>query len=107
MPIINWEKIKKYSSKAGKEVLALAEASYLTFKDPRLSGRHKAMLMSALIYLVSPIDAVPDFLPTGFMDDISVLLAALWATGPVGQQHLKKCRIMHGLCEPQKDQGEN
>lgn len=94
---ISWETIKKYSKKAGLEVYALAEAVYLTLKDPELDFRHKALLSAALIYLVSPLDGIPDFLPTGYLDDLTILLAALRATGPVGQKHHKLCRLKHGL----------
>ncbi len=104
---MDWNKIKKYSKKAGLEVLSLAEASYLTLKDPSLSLKHKALLTGALIYLLSPLDGVPDFLPGGYLDDISVLFAALMATGPVGQQHLKKCRLKHGLIENIENDGDD
>ncbi len=36
----------------------------------------KAIIIAALIYFISPIDAVPDFLPGGFVDDLGVLGAA-------------------------------
>lgn len=94
---MNWQRVKSYSQKAGKEVTAIAEAIFRTFKDPSISFRHKTLLMGSLIYLLSPIDTLPDFIPGGFADDLSVMLAALLATGKVGKHHLKECRIKYGL----------
>jgi len=39
-------------------------------------------IFGAIVYLVSPIDAIPDFIPiAGFTDDASVLAVALKAVG--------------------------
>lgn len=94
---MNWDKVKAYSLRAGKEVAALAEAVFLTFKDSNISFRHKSVLIGSLVYLLSPFDALPDFIPGGYADDLSVMLVALLATGKVGKQHLKESRIKHGL----------
>ena len=107
---ISWEKIKKYSLRAGKEVAALAEATYRTLKDPSVSWKQKGLLVAALVYLVSPLDGVPDFLPGGYLDDISLLLGTLLGVGRVGRQHLSDCRKEYGLkpekynVAPQEDQ---
>ena len=84
-------------------MVAVAEATYLTFKDPNVSYRHKAVLAGALVYLLSPLDALPDLLPGGLADDMSVLLAALYSTGVIGSEHLKKCREKRGL-SPKKEE---
>lgn len=48
--------------------------------DPTLPGTAKIALAAAALYLASPIDLVPDFLPVlGYLDD--VLLAALLVDG--------------------------
>jgi uncharacterized membrane protein YkvA (DUF1232 family) len=65
-------------------ILIVAAAVYLWARPkwPRdLSGRlPRALgLALALLYLVSPIDLLPDFLgPVGFLDDILILLSVLW-----------------------------
>ena len=42
----------------------------------------KATILGALGYLISPIDAIPDFIPVaGFSDDLGVLAAAIAAIG--------------------------
>ena len=49
-------------------------------KDPALPRPAKIALAAAAIYLVSPIDLVPDFIPfLGYLDDL--LLAALILDG--------------------------
>ena len=41
--------------------------------DPRVSPRAKAKVATGLVYFLSPMDLVPDFLgPVGFLDDVVV-----------------------------------
>jgi uncharacterized membrane protein YkvA (DUF1232 family) len=49
------------------------------FRDRRVSLLPKALLVLTLVYVVSPLDVIPDFLPVvGEMDDVAVVLAGLW-----------------------------
>jgi uncharacterized membrane protein YkvA (DUF1232 family) len=49
------------------------------FCDRRVSVLAKALLVSALAYLVWPADLVPDFIPfVGEVDDLAVVLSGLW-----------------------------
>ena len=46
--------------------------------DPRVELWRKALLVAAIVYLVSPIDLVPDFIPViGHLDDAIVVVLAL------------------------------
>ena len=46
--------------------------------DPRVPRARKALLAAALVYLASPIDLVPDFVPVaGQLDDALVVALAL------------------------------
>ncbi|MFQ6113600.1 MAG: YkvA family protein [bacterium] len=56
------------------------------FKDPRVPLYLKIVLVLAFIYLVSPVDLLPDFLVPllGQIDDLFILLIAL-------RFFLKKC----------------
>jgi uncharacterized membrane protein YkvA (DUF1232 family) len=46
--------------------------------DPRVEWWRKAILVAAIIYLASPIDIVPDFIPiAGQVDDVIVVALAL------------------------------
>ena len=96
---MNWERVKRYGQRAGKEILCLAEATFITMKDPQVSWKQKTLLMAALAYLLSPVDAIPDLLPGGYVDDMSLLLTTLLGVGSVGKKHLHDCRKKHGLVE--------
>jgi uncharacterized membrane protein YkvA (DUF1232 family) len=49
-------------------------------RDPRVSGRTKSVLAGVAVYLASPVDLVPDFVPVlGYLDD--VLLVAIVLDG--------------------------
>ncbi len=100
---MQWKKIKQHGQRAGKEVVAVAEAAFLTLKDPDLSLVHKGVIFGSLVYFLSPLDAIPDFLPGGFADDVSVLMAALMTASGVGKKHLDECRLKHGLVVKSED----
>jgi uncharacterized membrane protein YkvA (DUF1232 family) len=58
----------------------LAQLILRLVRDPRVSGRTKSVLTALVVYLVSPIDLVPDFIPLlGYVED--VLLAAIVLDG--------------------------
>lgn len=56
------------------------------FKDPRVPWHLKAVVIGALIYVLSPIDLVPGFLAPvlGQIDDVIILVAAI-------RYFLKRC----------------
>ncbi len=44
-------------------------------KDPEVAWAKKATAVGSLVYLISPLDAVPDFIPgSGLLDDVAVIL---------------------------------
>jgi uncharacterized membrane protein YkvA (DUF1232 family) len=58
----------------------LAQLIIRLARDPRVSGRTKSVLIGVAVYLASPVDLVPDFIPLlGYLDD--VLLAAIVLDG--------------------------
>lgn len=49
------------------------------FRDRRVSLLPKALLVLVVVYLLSPLDVVPDLVPLiGAMDDLAVGFAGLW-----------------------------
>ena len=49
------------------------------FRDRRVPILPKALLVLTLVYVVSPLDVIPDFIPgIGEMDDVVVVLSGLW-----------------------------
>ena len=51
-------------------------------------------LVAAVIYLITPIDFMPDFLPTGLVDDSAIIL---WALNVTGDELARYKRAMLGL----------
>ena len=64
-----------------------ARALYRYFRDPAASLIGKLLVVMALVYVVSPVDAIPDVLPIiGWLDDIGVMsLAIAWMWKVVGR----------------------
>ena len=71
-----WGKFKQM--KGFKKLIESALVLYALVLDGDTPLWVKTLAISALIYLITPVDAVPDFIPvSGLADDLSVLLAAL------------------------------
>lgn len=71
-----WQKVKSVVMKAGVEVIKLVLTLYYCMRDDDTPQWARGIIIGALIYFVSPVDAVPDFLPGGYVDDLAVLGAA-------------------------------
>lgn len=53
-------------------------ALYLAYKDGRLPRKAKIVLILTLVYAVSPIDLIPDFIPViGQVDDLVIVPAGI------------------------------
>ena len=90
-----WEKVKKFALIAGKEVIEKALLLYYTLEEPNLPTWVKPVVIGALGYFISPIDAIPDVIPiVGFTDDLGVLAAAFGAVAIYVNDNVKeKTRI--------------
>jgi uncharacterized membrane protein YkvA (DUF1232 family) len=56
----------------------LVNLAWGLFRDPRVPTSLKAGLLGVLVYVASPIDLIPDFIPIiGLADDLFLLLAAM------------------------------
>ena len=52
--------------------------TYRLIRDERVSVTTKLIPLIVVIYIVSPIDLIPEFIPViGLIDDIAILLAGL------------------------------
>jgi uncharacterized membrane protein YkvA (DUF1232 family) len=62
-----------------------AKLTWLLVKDPNLTPKQRAALMGAIGYSISPIDAVPGFIPViGQLDDLAIVLYTLrWIMGKI------------------------
>jgi len=71
-----WYKLEKAGKKISfaKDIMAL----FAYLKDSFVSWHRKAIVIAALIYFISPIDAIPDVAPLfGYLDDLGVITALL------------------------------
>ena len=69
-------KIRDQIFSDGKEVILLGLTFWYCATDPETPAHIKALLFGYLAYLVSPIDAIPDFTPViGFSDDLALMTA--------------------------------
>lgn len=73
-----WGKIKKYAKGAGVEVIEKALQFYYALQNSNTPAWAKTVIIGALGYFISPIDAIPDITPVvGYVDDLGVLTAAV------------------------------
>ena len=75
-----WDKILSCVKSAGIVLIYKALQLYYVMQRPDCPLWAKGTVIAALGYFISPIDAVPDFIPfVGFSDDAAVIAAALLA----------------------------
>jgi len=75
-----WTKLGKYAVIAGREVVKKALVLFEALKDKDTPAWAKAVIVSALGFFISPLDAIPDVLPfVGYADDLGALAAAFAA----------------------------
>lgn len=73
-----WDKLLGYAKAAGRELVEIALQLYYALQSPATPVWAKAVIVGALGYFISPIDAIPDIIPViGYTDDLGVLIAAI------------------------------
>ena len=72
------EKISRIAKRAGAKLVYAALILYYTLQSDKVSKKDKAIIIGALGYMMSPLDAIPDAIPiAGLTDDLAVLLYVL------------------------------
>mgnify|MGYP003612796847 CR=1 FL=1 len=66
-------KIADVPKQAGCAVIKSALVLYVLLKEAEVPIWAKASIVAALVYFISPIDAYPDFLPGGYIDDLATM----------------------------------
>jgi uncharacterized membrane protein YkvA (DUF1232 family) len=75
-----WRKTKSLMGKV--PMVREALATYYCMWDENTPAAAKALIAGVLVYFISPMDAIPDFIaPTGYVDDASVLTGAIAVLG--------------------------
>jgi len=73
-----FEKLKKFSLKAGKKLVYVVLLLYYTLQKDNVPNKIKAVIIGALGYFISPLDVIADFIPfLGYTDDFGALMMAL------------------------------
>lgn len=71
------EKLPRMRRGPVAKVWGTVKSLWALAKDPSAGWGSKALAIGALVYLISPIDGVPDFIPfAGLTDDAAVIMAA-------------------------------
>lgn len=83
-------KISKMRRGAIKDIWDIVMALLRMIKDPKGAWPQKALAIGALVYLITPFDAVADVIPVlGLLDDAGVLTAAVSAIGSVLKKYME------------------
>ena len=73
-----WQKITAFAAMAGKEIIKQVLILYYCWCDPDTPLQVKALILGALGYFITPLDAIPDLMPgVGYSDDLGALSAVL------------------------------
>ncbi len=85
-----WQKVQRAAKKAQEEL----DLYRSILKHPRTPLAAKALFGGAILYALSPVDLVPDFLPAmGWLDDLIVVPAMAWlALELVPDDVIEECR---------------
>lgn len=67
-----------------------ARALWRYFRDPAQPWSQRAVAAGALLYLITPLDAFPDWLPGGLLDDAAVATTAVLYLGHAIQPYLDR-----------------
>ena len=72
--------LSKNGLSSAKETLVLMKNYLYDISTGRYKGydiKKLSIVVAAIIYVVTPIDLVPDFIPPGFLDDLTIIGWAL------------------------------
>jgi len=70
-------KISGVPKSAGCAVIRNAITLYVLLREPDVPAWAKMSIVVSLAYFISPIDAIPDFLPGGYIDDLAAMTLLL------------------------------
>ena len=89
-----WDKVVSAAGAAGRKVIEIALTLYYALIDEDTPFWAKRVIVTALLYFVSPVDAIPDFVPViGYSDDLAVLATALAVVAAhIKPKHRKRAR---------------
>lgn len=82
---------KKADGSALEKVKEYIDAMYKLLKDPKAEWKHKVISIGALLYVINPIDIMPDFIPiVGYVDDVSAVMIAIKSLGAAIEKYRRE-----------------
>lgn len=88
-----WHKITRFAKKTGSEALEKLLILYYCLKDAETPKKEKSIILAALGYFIMPIDAIPDILPGGYVDDLGILTMAIAKiTTAIKDEHITQAK---------------
>ncbi|WP_052303146.1 YkvA family protein [Carnobacterium sp. 17-4] len=70
----------KMKTKQNKTPMSQVKSLILSLFNTKTSGRKKLMVAGIILYIISPIDFIPDFIPVvGYADDVILPILLLVA----------------------------
>ena len=85
-----FKKISVLAKKLGKEAIRKVLTLYYIMIDPNTEIKDRLSILGTITYLLSPIDAVPDALPGGYMDDIILVTTLLGLLNKLNTNTIKQ-----------------
>lgn len=97
-----WKKLREKARDMGAAMVYKVLELYYAMIDRDTPLQAKLVIAGALAYLVCPVDLIPDFLPAGYADDMSAILAAYkmaeaYVTPKVKARARKKTADLFGI----------
>ena len=72
---VNWKAVDRVTIKEKFSTLGRFSKAYILGHYREVPWRSMLVIVAAIVYFVSPIDLIPDFIPlTGLSDDFGILL---------------------------------
>ena len=88
-----WSRARRVEAGVGRQAMEKVLTAYYFATDAKVPLKQRMPVIGALVYLGIPSDLIPDVLPGGFADDMSVLVAALGAVALyVTERHIQQAR---------------
>lgn len=73
--MVNWQAVNRVTIKEKFSILGRLSKAYVLGHYRQVPWKSMLVVVAAIVYFVSPIDLIPDFIPvTGLSDDFAVLL---------------------------------